>query len=119
MNSISPNLNIMIQACEKASKVIISNSVRGVRQKWVELAEKNTLSSINTKILSKKNMFNRFQALQDFLKLDEMPKKLECFDISHTFGEETVASCVSFSVEGPQKKDYRKFNIRNLSLIHI
>ena len=45
-----------------------------------------------------------------------MPKKLECFDISHTFGEETVASCVSFSVEGPQKKDYRKFNIRNTSV---
>ena len=101
---------------KKTSKVIISNSVRGVRQKWVELAEKNTLSSINTKILSKKNMFNRFQALQEFLKLDEMPKKLECFDISHTFGEETVASCVSFSVEGPQKKDYRKFNIRNTSI---
>ena len=61
-------------------------------------------------------MFNRFQALQDFLRLDELPKKLECFDISHTFGEETVASCVSFSVEGPQKKDYRKFNIRNTNI---
>ena len=101
---------------KKTSKVTITNSVRGIRQKWVELAEKNTLSSINTKILSKKNMFNRFQALQDFLRLDELPKKLECFDISHTFGEETVASCVSFSVEGPQKKDYRKFNIRNTSI---
>ena len=101
---------------KKTSKVTITNSVRGIRQKWVELAEKNTLSSINTKILSKKNMFNRFQALQDFLRLDELPKKLECFDISHTFGEETVASCVSFSVEGPQKKDYRKFNIRNTNI---
>ena len=101
---------------KKTSKVTITNSVRGIRQKWVELAEKNTLSSINTKILSKKNMFNRFQALQDFLKLDELPKKLECFDISHTFGEETVASCVSFSIEGPQKKDYRKFNIQSTSI---
>ena len=101
---------------KKNTKVVITNRVRGIRQKWIELAEKNTLSSINTKILSKKNMFNRFQALQEFLKLDEIPKKLECFDISHTFGEETVASCVSFSVEGPQKKDYRKFNIRTSSI---
>jgi len=70
------------------------------------------LASINTKILSKKNMFNRFQSLQNLFELDEVPKKLECFDNSHTFGEQTVASCVTFSVEGPIKKDYRKFNIR-------
>ena len=100
---------------KKNSKVLITNSVRGIRQKWIELAEKNTLASINTKILSKKNMFNRFQALQDLLNFDEVPKKLECFDVSHTFGEETVASCVSFSIEGPQKKDYRRFNIKETS----
>jgi excinuclease ABC subunit C len=101
---------------KKNSKVLITNSVRGIRQKWIELAEKNTLASINTKILSKKNMFNRFQALQDLLNFDEVPKKLECFDVSHTFGEETVASCVSFSIEGPQKKDYRRFNIKETSI---
>ena len=101
---------------KKTSKVVITNSVRGIRQKWIELAEKNTLSSINTKILSKKNIFNRFQALQELLEMNEMPKKLECFDVSHTFGEETVASCVSFSIEGPQKKDYRRFNIKCTSI---
>lgn len=101
---------------KKNSKVLITNSVRGIRQQWIELAEKNTLASINTKILSKKNMFNRFQALQDLLNFDEVPKKLECFDVSHTFGEETVASCVSFSIEGPQKKDYRRFNIKGTSI---
>jgi excinuclease ABC subunit C len=58
---------------KKNSKVLITNSVRGIRQKWIELAEKNTLASINTKILSKKNMFNRFQALQDLLNFDEVP----------------------------------------------
>ena len=100
---------------KKNSKVLITNSVRGIRQKWIELAEKNTLASINTKILSKKNMFNRFHALQDLLNFDGVPKKLECFDVSHTFGEETVASCVSFSIEGPQKKDYRRFNIKETS----
>ena len=118
LNKITKDRKILefILSKKKSSKVVITNNVRGIRQKWIELAEKNTLSSINTKILSKKNMFNRFQSLQDFLNLDEIPKKLECFDISHTFGEETVASCVSFSVEGPQKKDYRKFNIRCTSI---
>ena len=80
------------------------------------MAEKNTLASINSKILSKKNMFNRFQSLQELLDLNEIPKKLECFDISHTFGEETVASCVSFTIEGPQKKEYRKFNIKTTDI---
>jgi excinuclease ABC subunit C len=61
-------------------------------------------------------MFNRFQAVQDLFGMSEIPKKLECFDISHTFGEATVASCVSFSIEGPQKKDYRKFNIKTTSI---
>ena len=69
-----------------------------------------------SKNLSKKNIFNRFQALQELLEMNEMPKKLECFDVSHTFGEETVASCVSFSIEGPQKKDYRRFNIKCTSI---
>ena len=102
----------LILTQKNLSKVAITDRVKGIRQKWVEMAEKNTLASINTKILSKKNMFNRFQSLQNLFELDEIPKKLECFDISHTFGEQTVASCVVFSVDGPQKKDYRKFNIK-------
>ncbi len=106
----------LILSKKKLSKVSISINVRGKRQQWVEMAEKNTLASINSKILSKKNMFNRFQALQELLGLSEIPKKLECFDVSHTSGEETVASCVSFSIEGPQKKDYRKFNIKTTDI---
>ena len=100
---------------KRSSKVVISDKVRGKRLQWVKLAKKNTLASINTKILSKKNMYNRFKALQDLLKTKTVYNKLVCFDISHTFGEETVASCVSFSIDGPQKKDYRKFNIKSTS----
>ena len=118
INKITKDKKILeyILSKKKSSKVVITNSVRGIRQRWVELAEKNTMDSINTKILSKRNMFNRFQALQDLLGLSDIPKKLECFDVSHTFGEETVASCVSFSIEGAQKKDYRKFNIKSTSI---
>lgn len=118
MNKITKDKKILeyILSKKKTSKVVISNSVRGIRQRWVELAEKNTMDSINTKILSKRNMFNRFHSLQDLLGLSDIPKKLECFDVSHTFGEQTVASCVSFSIEGAQKKDYRKFNIKSTSI---
>jgi excinuclease ABC subunit C len=106
INKITKDKKILeyILSKKKTSKVVIANSVRGIRQRWVELAEKNTMDSINTKILSKRNMFNRFQSLQNLLGLSDIPKKLECFDVSHTFGEETVASCVSFSIEGAQKK---------------
>ena len=118
INKITKDKKILeyILSKKKTSKVVITNSVRGIRQRWVELAEKNTMDSINTKILSKRNMFNRFQCLQDLLGLSDIPKKLECFDVSHTFGEQTVASCVSFSIEGAQKKDYRKFNIKSTSI---
>jgi len=118
INKITKDKKILeyILSKKNNSKVVITNSVRGIRQKWIELAEKNTMDSINIKILSKRNMFNRFQSLQDLLGLSDVPKKLECFDVSHTFGEETVASCVSFSIEGAQKKDYRKFNIKSTSI---
>jgi excinuclease ABC subunit C len=57
----------------------------------------------------------RFELLQDALELDEMPKRIECFDISHTRGEKTVASCVVFGLEGAIKSDYRKFNIEGIT----
>ena len=115
LNKITKDRKILefILSKKKSSKVLITNSVRGQRQQWVEIAEKNTLASLNAKVLSKKNMFNRFQALQDVLKINFVPKKLVCFDISHTFGEETVASCVTFTTDGPEKKEYRKFNIKS------
>ena len=115
LNKITKDRKILefILSKKKSSKVLITNNVRGQRQQWVEIAEKNTLASLNAKVLSKKNMFNRFQALQDVLKINFVPKKLVCFDISHTFGEETVASCVTFTTDGPEKKEYRKFNIKS------
>tara|TARA_Y100001958_G_scaffold81241_1_gene54926 strand:+ start:135 stop:1913 length:1779 start_codon:yes stop_codon:yes gene_type:complete len=115
LNKITKDKKILefILSKKKSSKVSITNSVRGKRQQWIEIAEKNTLASLNAKILSKKNMFNRFQALQDVLQTNIAPKKLVCFDISHTFGEETVASCVTFTTDGPEKKEYRKFNIKS------
>jgi excinuclease ABC subunit C len=57
----------------------------------------------------------RLEALRDLLDLDELPSRMECFDISHTRGELTVASCVVFDGEGPRKSDYRRFNIDGIT----
>ena len=60
-------------------------------------------------------MSERFAALQDALGLDALPQRMECFDISHTGGEATVASCVVFDQSGPLRSDYRRFNIEDIT----
>ncbi|MGS2718745.1 excinuclease ABC subunit UvrC [Eionea flava] len=96
-------------------KIPILQRVRAQRQKWlmtaVTAAEQNLISHINTK----QSLQQRFVSLQETMQLDELPQRLECFDISHTFGELTVASCVVFDQTGPLKSDYRRFNIEGIT----
>ena len=75
-------------------KVRLINNVRGERAKWIEMALNNSLNSLKTKLISRSGLIARFENLQEVLQLDEIPVRLECFDISHTQGEATVASCV-------------------------
>src|SRR3546814_20883866 len=60
-------------------------------------------------------MDDRLLELQRVLDLDAPPRRLECFDISHTGGEKAVASCVVFNEQGPLKSAYRKFNIDGIT----
>jgi len=96
-------------------KVKISHSARGERAKWIQMAVSNAIVQLNGLISSRANVLERFEQLQDNLKLDSLPQRLECFDISHTSGEATVASCVVMDQQGFVKSDYRKFNITGIT----
>ncbi len=95
-------------------KIKLSHQVRGHRARWLELASTNAKAALASYVSNKQNMQQRFQLLQDALRLPESPLRIECFDISHTGGESTVASCVVFDINGPVKSDYRRFNIEGV-----
>ncbi len=96
-------------------KVSISHNVRGDRDRWIKMAAMNVEDALLRQLASKGGMRKRYEALQEAFSFDDMPQRLECFDISHTMGEATVASCVVFNEEGPLKSDYRRFNIEGIT----
>jgi len=108
-----PDSELLIGALaqSRGARVYISHKVRTHRARWVEMARQAAEQNIIARINSRKSVTDRLLALQDVLQLDEVPERMECFDISHTSGELTVASCVVFDKEGPVKSDYRRFNI--------
>lgn len=87
----------------------------GTRAGWVRLASKNAQENLDSHLANKRTQWQRLVALQEQLGLAAVPQRLECFDISHTSGEHTVASCVVFDVNGPRKSDYRRFNIKDVT----
>lgn len=96
-------------------KVEIKWRLRGDRARWAEMAVTNALHGAVLKNRSQASIEAQLEALAEALALDETPTRLECFDISHTQGEATVASCVVFGPEGPLKSDYRRFNITGVA----
>jgi excinuclease ABC subunit C len=96
-------------------KVTIASSVRANRRKWLELANANAKQTALQQLTHKINMTERFEALRSILDFPDLPERIECFDISHMMGEETVGSCVVFNREGALKSDYRRFNITNIT----
>ncbi|HHX83586.1 MAG TPA: excinuclease ABC subunit UvrC, partial [Pseudomonadaceae bacterium] len=96
-------------------RVVISTRVRSHRQQWLDLALFNAEHGLQVRLSSKQNIQKRLAALQEALGLAEPLTRLECFDISHSQGEATVASCVVFDANGPLKSDYRRFNIEGIT----
>ena len=93
-------------------RVGIRARVRGDRAKWLDLARNNAEQGLKIKAASNATIRRQFKALGEALDLDGAPERLECFDVSHTSGEATVASCVVFNQAGPLKSDYRRFNLK-------
>jgi excinuclease ABC subunit C len=92
-------------------EVRIHRPQRGIAAKWVELAEENATQALRMRVAQRRGAEEMLADLATELDLPEPPTRIECFDISHTAGEGTVASCVVFGAEGPLKKEYRRFNI--------
>jgi excinuclease ABC subunit C len=93
-------------------KIAIRHKVRGDRARWLQMARTNAEQGLNLQVASNATIKRQFAALGEALQLDEVPERLECFDVSHTSGEATVASCVVFNAAGPLKSDYRRFNLK-------
>ena len=93
------------------SKVAIRSRVRGDRAGWLDMARTNAEQGLTLKVASNATIRRQFEALGEALGLDEAPQRIECFDVSHTSGEATVASCVVFNTAGAVKSDYRRFNL--------
>jgi excinuclease ABC subunit C len=94
--------------------LIIVTNVKDERLKWLQMAANNAQNALLTHLASKQSMAARFVSLQQLLGCEAVPKRLECFDISHTQGEQTVAACVVFDSEGAVKSAYRRFNITDI-----
>jgi excinuclease ABC subunit C len=95
-------------------KVQIKTSVRSERAGYVDLARRNAEMSLASERSSHASQRARAEALRDLLALPALPARIECFDISHTMGEATVASCVVFDSEGPVRGQYRRYNIAGI-----
>ena len=95
-------------------KVALKSSVRGERAGYLDLARRNAQLALATELASRGAQQARSEGLRTLLGLAEVPARIECFDISHTLGEATVASCVVFDPAGPVRNQYRRYNIAGI-----
>ncbi|ATD02751.1 MULTISPECIES: excinuclease ABC subunit UvrC [Pseudoalteromonas] len=95
-------------------KVSLKVVTRGERAQYLQLANKNALNSITVKQSTQDSINKRYAQLKATLRLDDI-NRMECFDISHTMGENTVASCVVFDSQGPNNKEYRRYNVTGIT----
>ncbi len=117
VNVVNEDFPALIEAIEasRGREITISHRVRGTRARWQQLAVTNAEQALAARLANRQHVAARFEALAEVLNMDEIPQRLECYDISHSSGEATVASCVVFGPEGPIKSDYRRYNIEGVT----
>lgn len=102
-------IRIALEELERPPSVV---SARFQAEKaWVEMAARNAQLAIEARLRERGRAEVQLEGLQAVLDLPDRPHRIECFDISHTQGEATVASCVVWEGAGMKKSDYRRFNI--------
>ncbi len=103
---------VLSQQAEKQVRLI--SRPRGQRREWLKMVQANAETALQQRLVKRQDQQMRLEALAKLLNLDELPRRLECFDISHIQGDQTVASCVVFDAQGPVKSAYRRFNIEGI-----
>ena len=116
VNGALPDKDLLAEVLSQRAgrKVRIISQPRGEKLKWLQMAKTNAEAALKVHLASRSGQRKRLHALQQLLDLEHAPARMECFDISHTQGEATVASCVVFDADGPVKSDYRRFNISDI-----
>ena len=101
-------------AARSGHRVRIATRVRGIRARWLQMMQDNAQQALNMRGLARASVESNLEELRDLFELAETPNRIECFDISHIAGTDTIASCVVFGVEGALKNEYRRFNIAGI-----
>lgn len=117
VNALPDDADTLAEAftVQAGRKVKVRARVRDARARWLQLAQQTAETNLEAHLAGRQTTMERLQALQELLELPDQPQRMECFDISHSSGEATVASCVVFDQNGPRKADYRKFNIEGIT----
>ncbi|MFI4869098.1 MAG: excinuclease ABC subunit UvrC [Steroidobacterales bacterium] len=117
INIALPDHEPLAQALERAAGRASELRVpqRGLKRQWLELALENARNALRMRLLRAELALEGLQVLARVLDLPRPPERVECFDVSHTAGEGTVAACVVFTPEGARKSDYRRYNIEGVT----
>lgn len=103
-----------LAACAPQGVHVVS-PLQGERRVWLDMSRRNAQLALEGRERERTTQEGRLAALREALGLPETVQRIECFDISHTMGEATVASCVVYERHAMQKSDYRRFNIRDVT----
>lgn len=108
------NITIIESAIRKyynRKNISIEYRTKGLRSRWLDLALNNAEESLNMRLNKISITSNRFEELRKILSFKEIPRRLECYDISHFKGEATIGSCIVLSPEGPIRSEYKNYRI--------
>ncbi len=96
-------------------KVKININAIGDKRVWLKMAQTNAELALSQRAATSANQAAKLVALREALNLPDSVERIECFDISHTMGEATVASCVVFDRGDMQNSEYRRYNITGIT----